>query len=316
MKAKYIILLIIAGFLTLGINGCSLLKKRVEKTEKIEYKINGKNRTVIHVENISGKINVTRSLDTLGIITIEAVKTAEVKVDDLDKPIEDAIVKLDTSGSEIKVETEFKSSKGLFRKYHGAKVDYSIKIPANLKVNVENVDGSITITRIDNDINAETVNGSITISGCPGNVVVNGVNGKVTCNVDSLTNGISVEVINGSVHIGGLMNVNANVDASTVNGKVKYRNLVFSNMNSEKKSLSGTLGKGGSLIRVSAVNGSINFDANKIVSKKDGDFEIKIDFDDEDDPIKIIEKESNEPKHIDSIDIQRMHGNADSLKNK
>jgi hypothetical protein len=252
----------------------------------------------------------------LGIITIEAVKTANVKVDDLDKPIEDVIIKIDSTGNEIKIETEVKSTQGLFRKNHGAEVDYDIKVPANLKVNVENVNGSITITRIDNDINAETVNGSINISGCPGIVVVDGVNGKVTCNLDSLTGGISVEVVNGSVNIGGLKNVNANVDASTVHGKVNFRDLPFANINSEKRSMTGTLGKGGNMIRVSTVNGSIKFDANKIISKKEGDFEIKIDFDDDEDPIKIIEKEPNEPKHIDSLNIPVQPRNADTLKKK
>ncbi len=315
MKTKYIILLIIAGFLTLSLNGCSLLRKRVEKTEKIEYKINGKNKTEIYVENTTGKINVSRSADTLGMITIEAVKTADVKVDELDKPIEDVTIKLDTTGDGVKIETEVRSSHRIFRKNQGGKVDYDIRVPANLKVNVHNINGAITITRVDNDINAETVNGSINVTGCPGIVNVNGVNGKVTCNIDSLTGGITVDVINGSVNIGGLRYVNANVDASTVNGKVKFKDLTFSNINSEKKSLTGTLGKGGSMIRISAVNGSINFDANRIVSKKDDDFEIKIDFDD-DDPIKIIEREPNEPKHIDSMNIPVQPRNADTLKKK
>lgn len=316
MKSKYIILLIIAGFLSLSLNGCSLLRKRVEKTEKVEYKINGRNKTSIYVDNTSGKINVIRSADTLGMITIEAVKSAYVRVDDLEKPIEDVNVKIDTSGSEVRIETEVKSSHGLFRKNNGAEVDYDIKVPANLKVNVENVNGTITVTRIDNDINAKTVNGSINIFGCPGIVTVNGVNGKVTCNIDSLTGGISVDVVNGSVNIGGLKNVDANVDASTVNGKVNFRDLPFANINSDKKSLTGTLGKGGNLIRVSTVNGSIKFDANRVAPKKDGDFELKIDFDDDEDPIKIIEKEPREPRHIDSIDIPVQPRNADSLKKK
>lgn len=305
-----------AGFFALSLNGCSLLRKRVEKTEKIEYKINGKNKTAIYIDNTTGKINVNRSADTLGIITIEAVKTADVKADELDKPIEDVVIKLDTSGSEVRLETEIKSSHRVFRKNQGGKVDYDIRVPANLKVNVQNVNGAITITRIDNEINAETVNGSINVSGCPGVVNVNGVNGKVTCNIDSLTSGITVDVINGTVNIGGLKYVNANVDATTVNGRVKFKNLSFSDINSEKRSLTGTLGKGGSTIRVSAVNGSINFDANRIVSKKDGDFEINIDFDDDDEPIKIIEKEPRNPKHVDSIDILVGPGNADSLKKK
>ena len=44
-------------------------------------------------------------------------------------------------------------------------------------------------------------------------------------------------MVNGNVKIGGLRNVNADVNASTVNGKVKSKDLTFVNISSEKEDL-------------------------------------------------------------------------------
>lgn len=322
MKTKTILTVIIGAVLLTALPGCSLLKKRVSKTEKVEYKVDGTGKTSISVDNTNGRINVSRSKDTLGIITIKAEKTAEVKYDRQNEPISSVSINIDSSGNDLKVETEITSEGGLFRSHRGAKVNYDIEIPANLNVKVETVNGTITLSRIDNEIIAHTVNGSINVYSCPGELNLESVNGKVTCNVDSLTNGINVNVVNGTVKIGGLKNVNADVEASTVNGRVKFNNLNFTDLVSEKKNLRGKLGTGGSKINISAINGSVTFDADKFFSKKkdsDDDFEIKIDFDD-DEPVRIIEKKSTQsdddkdegkrgPKS-DSTDTRK----ADSLK--
>lgn len=322
MKTKTILTVIIGAVLFTALPGCSLLKKRVSKTEKVEYKVDGTGKTSISVDNTNGRINVSRSKDTLGIITIKAEKTTDVKHDEQDEPIRNVEIKIDSSGNELRIETEITSDGSLFRKHHGAEVNYDIEIPANLNVKVETVNGTITLSRIDNEIIAHTVNGSINVYSCLGELNLESVNGKVTCNVDSLTNGINVNVVNGTVKIGGLKNVNADVEASTVNGRVKFNNLNFTDLVSEKKNLRGKLGTGGSKINISAINGSVTFDADKFFSKKkdsDDDFEIKIDFDD-DEPVRIIEKKSTQsdddkdegkrcPKS-DSTDTRK----ADSLK--
>ena len=301
MKSKYIIPIIIAGLIITVLPGCSILKKRVEKTEKVEYRITSAGRTAISIENVSGRINVRKTTDTLGYITVSAVKTSSVKYDEQDRPIDNVNIKIDTSGSEVKIETEITGTFGFFKKNNSGKVDYDIKVPADLKVKVENVNGMIIISGIANDIEAENVNGIISVFGCRGLLDLSSVNGSITCNLDSVTAGVNIDVVNGSIKVGGLRGIDADVNASTINGRVKFNDLVFTNVNAEKKSLSGVLGSGGSDIQVSAVNGSITFNADRILRKKNNDFEIKIDFDD-DEPVKIIEKNTDTHQKIDSID--------------
>ncbi len=327
MRSKLLILTLISLTAATVLSGCSLLKKRVEKTEKVEYKISASGRTSISVENVSGKINVRSTTDTLGYITINAIKTAEVRQDEQDKPIDNITILIDTNGSEVKIETETRNNSGFFKKSKGAEVDYDIRVPANLNVRVENVNGKILISGVRNDVIAETVNGSIDVNGSRGKLELTSVNGTVTCNVDSLTKGVNVDVVNGSVKIGGLKYVDADVNASTVNGKVKVKDLSFTNIISEKKNLSGTLGKGGSQIRVSTVNGTVSLDASKFVFKKDGHIEFKFDFDDKDDKEelkeleRILEEEFDDSKtetdkDIDTMNLPELPKNADSLKKK
>ncbi len=300
MNLKNIIIAAVISTMLIGFNGCSLLKKRVEKKENVKYTLNGSGKTSIHIENVNGRINVSNSGDTTGEIKIDAEIIADVKHDEQDKKIENVNIKIDSSGSEIKIETEInRSNSGMFRKNSNAEVNYDIKVPRNMKVYTETVNGTTTITRITGDVKAETVNGKVNVLNCQGKVDVDGVNGTVLCNVDSVTAGININIVNGDVKIGGLKNIDADVNASTIHGRVKFKNLTFNEVNSEKKSLSGTLGKGGSMVKVESTNGSISLDADKILPKKDDSFEFKIDFDDEE-PIRI---EGNKNKDGD-IDIR------------
>lgn len=314
MNLKNIIIAAVLGAMIIGFNGCSLLKKRVEKKENVKYTLNGSGKTSIHIENINGRINVSNSNDTSGIIKIDAEIIADVKHDEQEKQIENVKIKIDSTDSEIKIETEINNSgSGMFRKNNNAEVNYDIKVPANMKVYTETVNGTTTITRINNDVRSETVNGKINIFNCQGRIDAEGVNGSILCNVDSLTAGINISIVNGDVKIGGLKNVDADVNASTVHGRVKFKNLTFTDVNSEKRTLSGILGKGGSPIRVESTNGSISLDASKILPKKDDSFEFKIDFDEIDGPSIDVEN-STEPEDKDATGNKRMDSGKDTEK--
>lgn len=317
MNIKNIIIAAVIGTMLIGLNGCSLLKKRVEKKENVKYTLNGNGKTSIHVENINGKINVSNSGDTTGTISIDAEIVADVKHDEQDKAIENVKINIDTASGEIKIETEINnSSSGMFRKNNNAEVNYTIKVPANMKVHTETVNGTTTITRINNDVRAETVNGKVNIFNCQGKIDVDGVNGSILCNVDSMTSGINISIINGDVKIGGLKNVNADVSASTVHGRVKFKDLTFTDINSEKRTLSGILGSGGSTIRVESTNGSISLDASKILPKKDDSFEFKIDFDDIEGPSIDVENSDDDSGKDSRKETPKAPKNADSLKSK
>lgn len=282
MKTKYIILTIILGLTVTAFNGCSYLKKRVEKTEKEEYKLNASNKTRITIDDSNGKIKITKTNDTLGIVTINAEKSFEVRYDEQDKPIENVKINIDTTGSEIIVKTEIKRDNGLFRNNRGGEVNYNIKIPANMNVSIDNTNGDILLTGLSGNIDIQTVNSSISFAHCSGMIKVEGVNGGVYANIDS-TRGVNIELVNGTVKLGGLKNLSADVNAQTVNGRIRYSNLELTDVVAEKKTLTGKINNGGNMISVSTVNGNVTFDAQQISYKKENNFKFKLDFDDDGD---------------------------------
>lgn len=307
MNIKYIAAILILGLSMTAFNGCSLLRKRVEKTEKVEYKLSATNKTKITVDDTNGEIKITRTNDTLGVVTIEAEKSYDVRYDEQDKPIENVKIVIDTTGSEIMVKTEIIRNNGMFKRDKGGSVDYNIKIPANMDVAIDNTNGDIMLVGLNGDIDIETINASINLSGCSGMIKVEGVNGGVYGNFDS-TKGVNIELVNGLVKLGGMKNISADVNAQTINGRVKFNNLDFSNVVAEKKSLTGKLGAGGNIIYVSTVNGSITLDAQQVNFKKDTDFRFKLDFDDDGD-LDIHQLNDN-----DEDDDVRINTKTDSAK--
>src|SRR4030095_6629603 len=216
----------------------------------------------------------------------------------------------------IKINTEIERSYGFFKKIKDGRVNYRIRIPSNLRLLAETVNGTLRAENLNSDVRLESVNGTIMVNRCSGVTDLHTVNGKIKGNFDS-TKGIVAEAVNGSISIGNLRDISADVSASVINGKITYTNLTFTDISYEKKSLSGKLGNGGNPVNVSTVNGKIILDGNPVGTPRDNEheFNIKIDFDD-DEPIKIIEKEHELPKVPDSIKPPVTPKKTDSLKNK
>ncbi|HEY3251279.1 MAG TPA: hypothetical protein VGK25_09195 [Ignavibacteria bacterium] len=316
MKSKILIIIALGLFMLIGASGCQYLKKRVEKKEKTEYRLTSTGKFRIEIENVNGNVDVIPTADTTGLIYITAEKIGKVKINDQDKPIEGVDIKIDTTDEIIKVSTEYKKpSFSIFEGKNRATVNYTVKIPASLKVVVNSTNGTISAGKLQADSRFENVNGSIYINGCTGTLDIETVNGSIKANIDS-TKGLIAETVNGSIDIGNLKNADANVEASCVNGKVKVENLNFSSVTSQKKNLSGQLGNGKNIIRLSTINGSIHLDGNYVsFSKKNkGDFDFKFEFDENDEPVKIEVKHTDEQKgEVTKTDTTKA---KDSVKNK
>jgi len=310
MRPQTVILTVLAVFLISAVSGCQYLKKRVVKKEKIEYKLNAAGKIRIEIDNSVGNVDIVTADDSLSMIYLIAEKTDRVRINDQDKPIDGIEIKIDSSGNVIKVDTELKHFGTFLGDKSNASVNYILKIPAKFQLYVTVTVGNINARNVISDSKFETVNGSIYMNNCSGNLNIKTVNGSIKANVDS-TKGITAETTNGSISFGNLKFVNANVDASCTNGKVKYNNINFTSVSTEKKNLSGKLGTGGNMLKLTTVNGSITLDGNyiSINNKEHQDFNIKFDFDDEDEPVKINVNDEDKKYEI-------MENNTDSNKIK
>lgn len=290
MKIKYLITIIFLVLLTTGFIGCDLLKKKVDKQETSVYTINSTGKTRLKIKNIYGEIKVSKAKDSLKTVRVTAIKTGKVKQQDLDKPLENIKIKVDTASEIISFETEIQKESGWFKKSSNGAVDYEVSVPENIRVTIDNVNGGLILENLNGDIDASLVNGRVNMESCSGNVNLSVTNGEISANIDS-TKGMKMDVTNGGIKIGRLKNVSADIYASTVNGKVKHDELSLKNESSDRKNVKGTLGEGKNSIKLSSVNGSITLSQSDVLLKtnirrKHDDFEglkFDLDFDDNDD---------------------------------
>lgn len=316
MNKKIVFQLAVVFLFIFSLSGCQYLKKRVEKKEKTEFTLSSSGKQRIEIENTNGNVDVITTNDTLGNIYISAEKIGRVRINETDKPIEGVDIIIDSTGDVITIRTESLKSFSLFGNKRNAKVNYVVKIPVSLNVKVNLVNGTISADGIKSSSRLESVNGPIYINHCTGNINAETVNGSIKANVDSIRSFVA-ETVNGTITVGSLKGVNAQVEASCVNGRVKTENLNFTTMTSERKNLSGKLGNGSGLIKLSTVNGSIKLNGDYVSYKKkdDKNWEFKFEFDDNDEPVKIEVKQTDEQKGIEINPVDTVK-KADSVKSK
>jgi DUF4097 and DUF4098 domain-containing protein YvlB len=138
-------------------------------------------------------------------------------------------------------------------------VSYEIWAPtsANLQLNANN--GSISLEGMAGQIRAQTLNGSIKLKNVSGDVDGETTNGSLLVDLPSGSwqgKGLKLNTVNGSIQLHLPETISANVEASTVNGRIRTE--FFANVNvDDAHSAVFTLGAGGPKIEARTVNGSV-----------------------------------------------------------
>ena len=136
-------------------------------------------------------------------------------------------------------------------------VAFVVKVPADAKVTASTVNGSLEITDIGGDVEAATVNGSITARSLKGSVEASTVNGSITAQGAAVGDGVRYSSVNGSITITLPEATGAELDLSTVNGRITTEHPVTLDGTISRRRVKATMGKGGPPIRASTVNGSV-----------------------------------------------------------
>lgn len=143
------------------------------------------------------------------------------------------------------------------RQYWG--VSYEVWVPnaANLDMKANN--GSIAVTGVMGQIRFNTQNGSVHLAEVAGDVDGSTVNGSLTIDLVGSGwkgNGLRAETTNGSVRLSLPQNFSAQVQASTVNGRLKV-DFPVTVSGEIGKTMSFQLGSGGPVVEAKTVNGSV-----------------------------------------------------------
>ena len=139
-------------------------------------------------------------------------------------------------------------------------VSYEIWAPVTANLDLKASNGSIHVEGTAGQIRAHTLNGSLHLKDVGGDVEGETTNGSLTIELAGSGwqgKGLTLKTQNGSIHLQLPANFGAEVEASTVNGRVKND---FSNAPTnpeDQHNLRVTIGAGGPKIEAHTVNGSV-----------------------------------------------------------
>jgi len=138
-------------------------------------------------------------------------------------------------------------------------VDFRLEVPEGVHLEASTVNGEVEIDGLSGDVRATTVNGGVDLS-TTGEAEAQTVNGGIHARIGSTrwTGRLSFTTVNGSVVVTLPDGVDADLNASTVNGDISSDFAVSVTGRISARRIRGVIGKGGGgQISLSTVNGGI-----------------------------------------------------------
>jgi DUF4097 and DUF4098 domain-containing protein YvlB len=137
-------------------------------------------------------------------------------------------------------------------------VEFTVRVPKGVRITASSVNGGLEITGADAEVNAHTVNGSIVARSNSGPVRAHTTNGSLTIQTGlSGSNTLDYQTTNGQITLEFSGISSADVEMRTVNGSISTDFPLTVEGRFTNKRVRGTIGRGGQLVRLSTVNGSI-----------------------------------------------------------
>ena len=137
-------------------------------------------------------------------------------------------------------------------------VDFHVELPRGVDFAGRTVNGEVDARDLESDLVAVTVNGDINVS-TTGFAEAETVNGSIDARMDArdLGRGAKFATVNGSITVDVADDIDADIDASWLNGGFESDLPVMLEGRMSRRSANGRLGDGGPELELSTVNGSI-----------------------------------------------------------
>lgn len=139
------------------------------------------------------------------------------------------------------------------------RLDYEVRLPAGVRLQVESVNGSVTIRGVDTPASVSTVNGEIEFDGVGAHrleTVNGGIVGRFTG--ARWTGDLALETVNGSIDLSLPSDFGAEIRGQTVNGGIDFGEFPVTMKGKwGPKTFTGTIGDGGRRVTIETVNGSV-----------------------------------------------------------
>ena len=144
-------------------------------------------------------------------------------------------------------------------------VSYEIFVPSRFSVNLETVNGGVSISDVSGNLEFTTVNGGLSLHRVGGNVRGRTTNGGVSVELAGDRwdgQGLDVTTTNGGVNLRVPRNYSAQLEAQTQNGGISAREMpeVLTQTPDGRRSthISTSLGAGGAPLKITTTNGGVS----------------------------------------------------------
>jgi len=203
-KGLDIALLLLAGALTSGCVGHDVLaaKDSFEETRPLEP------GGTFRLQNTNGRVTVTCWDESRVRIEAERAAASERALE---------AIEIDVRGGGDRVEVTTRLPRGFLFGHAGA-VEYHVTLPRQARLEIETVNGRVSIEGITGSVSATTVNGSIEIADASGEVEASTVNGSSRTDFPLEVTGRLCKRLEGRLGDG-----RGRYEIETVNGSVRIR---------------------------------------------------------------------------------------------
>ena len=137
------------------------------------------------------------------------------------------------------------------------RVEWTVQLPAGVKLDVRDVDGNVTVHGATSDVLVHTVNGGIDATSAGGAIELRAVNGNVAATLSGMPTRVTVKTVNGSATATLPKELSATVALGSVRGAIGSDFAITTSGSLSKRKLEGTIGSGGIPVEVKTVNGSV-----------------------------------------------------------
>ena len=266
MVFKNLVFLIIVALLALLLMGWA---PAPDSQEEFQKTLPLSPQGTFSLKNVNGEVRISTWKE--GQVEIKALKKTNKGAENLQK----VKIEVTASADSVSVDTVYPKHENT-----GVKVDYDVRVPEGVNLGgVESVNGGVVITGPFGRVSASTTNGSVRAENASGSLkleTTNGdvealrvsspisahsTNGEITLELVKLEAEVRAETTNGRItlRLGAGQEINGLLEAETTNGTISFDiPITVQSLEKSKHRLRGQIGRGGPLISLETVNGSIH----------------------------------------------------------
>jgi DUF4097 and DUF4098 domain-containing protein YvlB len=209
----------------------------------------------VELDNINGDVHIT-SWDR-NEVKVDAVKYANSK-----ERLDAAKIEIDARANSVAISTKYPDQNQTFNwgsHNNPAGVEYTLTVPRTARLDeIKLINGELDINGVSGEVHASCINGRLEAHNLAGRSDLSTINGRLEAHFDQLPAHVELNSVNGSLALTIPSDSKAEIEASTVSGNISNDFGLHVNRHQYVgHDLRGSLGGGGTQIKLDNVNGKI-----------------------------------------------------------